>query len=632
MQEVSLLKQHYTIGMAGHIDHGKTTLTKALTGINTDHLKEEQERSISIEVGFASFIDEEKLEVSLVDVPGHENFIRQMIAGVAGIDLVILVIAADEGIMPQTREHLAILSLLGIDQGVIVLTKMDQADPELLEVVLEDINETLRGTFLEDAPLFKVDSLSEKGIPDLKAALRTELSNMTKTATNTSFRLPVDHAFTVKGQGVIARGTIYNGDVKQADRLKLLPSGKEARVRQIQTHGKQVDSAYEAQRTAINLGGVTLEDVSRGDVLVEDDFYAITGRIDIAFESIPSLKHSINQRQLVKLHIGTTEVMGKIIFFDRNEVTENNTEEILCQLQLDKSIVVARGDRFILRRPTPIETIGGGWVIDPSAGKYRFGENTIDELKLKQEGTTKDRIVALLNEKSLLTKAEILKQMAIDELEFNEVSGNLLEVKKTHFTLTSVFDRTKSRITAQIKNFHDAFPMRLGINKAELMSELKTHDPTILLEMALESLDQKNEIKINEQYISLEGVNPSLPPQWEKKLESIEAKLIEQNAETEKWSDLIASQKIPDDIQKEFYYFLIQTERAFEFNDERLISQATVDEMIKKLLNETDRQDFTLQIARDVLQLSRKNLVPFLELLDRLEYTQREGNTRSWIN
>lgn len=628
---MSLLSRYFTIGMAGHIDHGKTTLTKVLTGVNTDHLKEEQERNISIEPGFAPFIDEENLNVSLIDVPGHESFIRQMIAGVAGIDFVMLVIAADEGIMPQTREHLAILSLLGINKGFVVLTKMDQADSELLELVLEDINSTLSDTFLEEVPLFKVDSLSEKGIPELRHSLRTEFMKMTKVKTNISFRLPVDHAFTVKGQGVIARGTIYNGDVSKGDRLKLLPSGKQVRVRQIQTHGKQVESAQEGQRAALNLGGITLEDVARGDVLVEDDFFIVSDRIDIAFDSIPALNHPIKQRQLVKLHSGTTEVMGKIIFFDRNEVSKHHTSEILCQLQLDEKIVVTRGDRFILRRSTPVETIGGGWVMDPNAKKHRFGKQTIEGLKLKQIGTTEDRVVALLIEKSLLTKKEILKQAAIDELAFNEVSSRLREIENTYFTLDTVFDLTKKRIIDRVRTFHDIWTMRSGINKAELISELKAHEPTLLLKNALECSERENEINVNGQYISLADFAPSLPSKWENKLAHVEDILINQGAETAKWSELSDSQNIPGDIQKDYYYFLLQSERAFVFDEERIISKKAVNEMKYLLIEETKQQAFSLQTARDALQLSRKNLVPLLELMDRLGYTKREGNTRTWV-
>lgn len=617
--------------MAGHIDHGKTALTKALTGINTDRLKEEKERNISIEPGFAPLFQEVQLEVSIVDVPGHENFIRQMIAGVAGIDMVIVVIAADEGMMPQTKEHLDILSLLGIKNGFVVITKMDQADHELLDIILEDVKENLKQTFLEDAPIYFVDSLSKRGIPELKDAVKEKLLHITKKETKNSFRLPIDQVFTVKGQGVIVRGTIYDGEVRQGDRLKVLPSHQEVRVRQIQRHHKQKPLASEGQRTAINIAGVSYEDLSRGDVLVADDFFSVSDSIDVVFYPLIDLKYKIKQRQPIKLHIGTAEIMGKIIFFDRNEIHTNETEEILCQIQLSEKVVVTRGDRFILRRPTPVETIGGGWVIEPNAKKYRFGKKTIDQLQRKKEGSAKERILSSMEEKVVLTHNELLKYTSISEKELNEVKASLLEIENELYTLPSTFQHVKNKIIALLEDFHKQYPMRTGINKAEIISELKQRYPGSLIEFTMEALSKEKHIKIINQYVALAHISPSLPPEWKTRLEHAEKELINQGAEVEKWSDLLHEYQIPSDIQKEFYYFLIQTERAFIFDDDRLISKTAADQARKKLEEHTNFKDFNLQTARDILQLTRKNLVPLLELFDDLGYTNRVGNMRTWI-
>src|SRR5699024_3154892 len=292
--------------MAGHIDHGKTALTKALTGVDTDHLKEEKERNISIEPGYASFINDKQLEVSIIDVPGHEKFIRQMIAGVAGIDMVILVIAADEGVMPQTKEHLDILSLLGIEHGLIAMTKVDQADEELLEIVIDDVKEAMKGTFLEKTSIYMVDNISKKGIPELRIALKEMLLQINKKNSQKSFRLPIDQVFTVKGQGVVVRGTVYDGEVSQGDRLNVLPLNKEVRVRQIQRHHKQKERASSGQRTAINIGGISHEEISRGDVLVIDDFYSISDRVDVVFHPLKDMKYRIKQRQPIKLFFGSS--------------------------------------------------------------------------------------------------------------------------------------------------------------------------------------------------------------------------------------------------------------------------------------------------------------------------------------
>lgn len=627
---MSFLDRYFTIGMAGHIDHGKTALTKALTGIHTDRLKEEKERNISIELGFAAFIQENGFEVSIVDVPGHENFIRQMIAGVAGIDLVIIVIAADEGIMPQTKEHIDILSLLGIKNGCIVFTKVDQADQELLDIIVDDVKENIKQTFLKDAPIYFVDSLSKKGIPELKDALRNKLLQMTKKEIKKPFRLPIDNVFTVKGQGVVVRGTIYDGKVRQGERLKLLPSYKEVRVKQIQTHHRKTTVALKGQRTAINIGGISYEDVSRGDVLVADDFYSASDRIDVVFQPLHAVKHKIKQRQPIKLHIGTAEAMGKIIFFDRNEINPNETQEVLCQIQLNEKVVMARDDRFILRRPTPVETIGGGWIIEPNAKKHRFGKKTMDGLKFKKEGSAKSRLLSLIKEKIVLTETEMLKHVSISEEELAEAKQSLFAMGDGLFTHHETFEYIKKEITAIIGAFHQRFPMRIGLNKAEIFSELNQY-PTSVIEFGIESLSKENVITVSEHVVFLSHVTPSLPPKWKKKLVHAEKEIIKQGIEVEKWSELLHRYQIPADIQKDFYYFLIQTGKAFILEDNRLVSKVATDEARKKLEEHTELEDFNLQTAREILQLSRKNLVPLLELFDRLGYTKRIDNRRMWV-
>lgn len=617
--------------MAGHIDHGKTALTKALTGVDTDRLKEEKERNISIEPGYASFINDEQLEVSIIDVPGHERFIRQMIAGVAGIDMVILVIAADEGVMPQTKEHLDILSLLGIEHGLIAMTKVDQADDELLEIVIDDVKEAMKGTFLEKASMYRVDNISKKGIPELTKAIKEMLLQITKKSNQESFRLPIDQVFTVKGQGVVVRGTVYDGEVGQGDRLNVLPLNKEVRVRQIQRHHEQKERVSSGQRTAINIGGISHEEISRGDVLVTDDFYSVSDRVDVVFYLLKDMKYGIKQRQPIKLFIGTSEVMGKIIFFDRNEVKANESQEILCQIQLDKNIVLTRNDRFILRKPTPVETIGGGWIIDPEAKKHRFGKDTIEQLKLKKEGTAAERIESLMKEKMVLSDIEIMRDASVSELELDEVEESLMTLKKGLRTLRSTMNLVLEKIETLLETFHSHHPMRIGMNKAEIVSELKWHYPVVLLEFALDALNEDEKIKVINQYIALHNVTPSLPPQYKTRLEDAEETLRKQGLEVGRWTDILDEQQIPSDLQNEFYYYLIEMKKAYVLDNERLVSKEAVDFAKHKLEEYTHSEDFNLQTARDVLHLTRKNLVPLLELFDRLGYTKRMNNMRRWI-
>lgn len=625
------MNRFFTIGMAGHIDHGKTTLTKALTGVNTDRLKEEKERNISIELGFAPLINEDQLQVSIVDVPGHERFIRQMIAGVAGIDMVILVIAADEGIMPQTQEHLDILSLLGIHNGLAVITKIDQTDEELLEIVIEDVKETLEKTFLNNAPIFLVDSLSQKGIPELKVAIRDKVMQIEKRENKAPFRLPIDQVFTLKGQGTVVRGTIYDGEVRQGERLMLLPVNKEVRVRQIQVHRKQAEIAVAGQRTAINLGGISYDSVSRGDVLAADGFYSVSDRIDVVFYPLKDMNSRIKQRQPVKLYVGTSEVMGKIIFFDRNEVNNTEDGEILCQVQLNEKVVVTRGDRFILRNPSPVETIGGGWIIEPNGRKYRFGKKTIDQLMMKKEGTALDRIRSLMEEKHVLTYEELLKGASVTEKELDEAEKVLLKMEGGLFSLHSIFERVKNKVTDLIESFHKRYPMRVGMDKAEIISEMKKHFPAPLLEFAVKTLLEEKVIKIENQYVSLTDAAPTLPVKWKSNLEAVEKELNDQGIEVEKFNTLLNKYEIPPDLQKEFYHYLIHTKRAHILDDDMLIAKEAVEQARLQLEADTHSEEFTLQMARESLPVSRKYLVPLLELFDRLGYTKRMDNTRKWV-
>src|SRR5690625_2832484 len=496
------MKRYFSIGMAGQIDHGKTTLTKALTGVNTDQLKEEKARGLSIEPGFAQLIKNDQMEVSLIDVPGHERFIRQMIAGVAEIDLVILVIAADEGIMPQTIEHLQILSLLNIQDGFVVLTKINEVDDELLDLVQEDVRQHLQGTFLADAPIFLVDSPTQQGIDKLQEAIIERLSNLEKRPLTMPFRLPIDHVFTAQVQGVIVRGTVYNGKVNRGDELIILPKNKQVRVRQMQSHQASYDTISAGQRAALNISGVTLQDVTRGDVLVADDYYSVTQRIDIALTVLQNIKFPLRQRQTVKLFTNTSEVMGRIIFFDRNVIDGTETGTILCQIELADEIVVTRDDRFILRRPSPMETIGGGWIIDQQAEKHRYGEQTIQHLKLKNEQSPSERVNALLFKLKALSASEIVSQAAITMREFTDLEQELIKISHQRYSSAEVIAHLTKQMLELLDKYHQQFILRIGIDKAEVISQLTHIYPKELIEFVIEQSIYEKSIKVSEKYLS----------------------------------------------------------------------------------------------------------------------------------
>jgi selenocysteine-specific elongation factor len=625
-----LSKRYFTIGMAGHIDHGKTSLTKALTNVDTDRLKEEKERQISIELGFAPLYEDEDLQISVVDVPGHERFIRQMIAGVAGIDLVVLVVAADEGVMPQTREHLDILGFLGIRTGIIAITKIDRVEEEFVELVKDDILGELEGTVFENSPFMMVDSLSKKGIHELKELIIKTLKEQEMRDAKGAFRLPIDQVFTVKGQGTVVRGTVYEGTVEEGQLLKVLPTGSEVRARQLQVHHQPAKMAFAGQRAAINLSGVSKDDLERGEVLVSSDHFIVTNTIDVAIRVVEDLDHLVKQRTPIKCHIGTAEVMGRIVFFDRNELKEEN-EEILCQLRLDEKIVTKRGDRFIIRRPSPQETIGGGWVIDPRGNKYRFGQQTIEELEKKKVGTPIERINAALYEAKSLSIEELIQRTALDEatIQSNLEDDQFVQISSKEYTLASLIEVIEADIKDRLDDFHQDNPMRPGFNKAELLQSMQKMFPKILLEFIIDNGIIKGVFSRKEQFIYLANFQPHVPKNWQKRTENLLNELKRDGLKVAYLNDYIKNAGIPDSLVVELKRFLEDQGKIVLLDDQYAWHGEHFAEAVQTLRSHTG-DEFEVPQAKEAVELSRKYMIPFLERLDALGYTRRIENKRVW--
>lgn len=624
------MKRYFTIGMAGHIDHGKTTLTKALTNVDTDRLKEEKERQISIELGFAPLYEDNEIQISVVDVPGHERFIRQMIAGVAGIDLVVLVVAADEGVMPQTREHLDILGFLGIKNGLVAISKIDRVEEEFIELVKEDIKEELIGTVFEDAPIVLVDSISKFGVESLKEQIIHMLKEREMRDVKGAFRLPIDQVFTVKGQGTVVRGTVYEGMVEEGQSLTVIPKGLEVRARQIQVHHHPAKEAFAGQRAAINLSGVSKDDLERGDVVVSSEHFNVTRTIDVAIRVVEDLDYMVKQRMPIKCHIGTAEVMGRIVFFDRNELKEEN-DEILCQIRLDEEIVTKRGDRFILRRPSPQETIGGGWVIDPQGQKYRFGERTISELEQKKEGTPGERIVtALMESKSLLldeliTRTSLEKDVLKEELQ----SEDFVLYNGKEFTLKALVEVIEEELYNRLRDYHTNFPMKQGLNKGEFIQALVKQYPKGLLDYVIEEGIKRGVFKRKEQFISLNEFEAHVPKNWQARSENLIQKLKSDGMQVQYFINYLKDAGIPDNIAFDLRKFLEDTEQIAALDGQFYWHGDVFKESVAKLKSQTEKE-FEVGEAKDVLGLSRKYMIPFLETLDRRGLTIRAGNKRIW--
>ncbi|WP_338452244.1 selenocysteine-specific translation elongation factor [Niallia oryzisoli] len=623
-------KRYFTIGMAGHIDHGKTTLTKALTNVDTDRLKEEKERNISIELGFAPLFEDDEIQISVVDVPGHERFIRQMIAGVAGIDLVVLVVAADEGVMPQTREHLEILKFLGVKNGIVAITKIDRVDEELIEIVKEDIFDELQNTVFEQAPFVLVDSLSHKGVEELKTDIIDTLKAQEMRDVRGAFRLPIDQVFTVKGQGTVVRGTVYEGSIEEGQVLTILPKGLHVRARQIQVHHLQVQHAFAGQRAAINLSGVTKEELERGDVLVSSEHFIVTKTIDVAMQVVSDLDYIVKQRMPIKCHIGTSEVMGRIVFFDRNTI-ETENDEVLCQLRLDEEIVTKRGDRFILRRPTPTETIGGGWVIEPRGEKYKFGYRTIEQLEQKKVGTAKERIIAALVEAKSLSLHELIKRTSLSEesLLTELTSSEFVLIHKKEYTMQSIMETLLEEFTDRISYHHTQHSMKPGINKAELLHHLQKDFPKTLLEYVLDYGVERDLLSKNGQFVALHNFIPHVPKNWQKRTENMLSKLKQDGFQVRYLADYFKDDGIPDYLVNDIKHFLEEEEKIVSLDGQYYWHGEVFQEAVTRLKSETTSA-FDIGIAKQILGLSRKLMIPFLEKLDQLQLTVREENKRFW--
>ncbi|PLR87165.1 selenocysteine-specific translation elongation factor [Bacillus sp. V33-4] len=624
-------KRYFTIGMAGHIDHGKTSLTKALTNVDTDRLKEEKERQISIELGFAPLYEDEEIQISVIDVPGHERFIRQMIAGVAGIDLVVLVVAGDEGVMPQTEEHLDILGFLGIRNGIVAITKIDRVEQEFIELVKEDIFEELAGTVFEDAPYVLVDSLSGKGIEDLKDLIIHTLKQQEMRDIRGAFRLPIDQVFTVKGQGTVVRGTVYEGTVEEGQPLKLMPKSVDVRARQLQVHHQPAKRAFAGQRAAINLSGVAKEDIERGDVLVSSEHFIVTRTIDVAIRVAPDLEHIVKQRMPIKCHIGTAEVMGRIVFFDRNELKEENGE-ILCQLRLDEEIVTKRNDRFIIRRPSPQETIGGGWVVDPRGEKYRYGNDTIEELEKKKAGSPKERIMAALAESKALPVFELMKRTALDETTLDSELSNpeFLLFNGKDYTLQSLVHQLEEEVYDRLSDFHQAQPMKAGINKAELLQTIDKAVPKQLGEYVIEQGTANGAFGRRDQFVFLADFSPHVPPNWQKRTENLMEELKKDGLKVRYFQDYVSNAGIPDHLVGDLKRHLENEGLIVPLDDQYYWYGDHFHHAVEKLKQNTGAS-FEVGDAKDVLDLSRKYMIPFLERLDAAGFTKRDENRRIWL-
>lgn len=612
------------LGTAGHIDHGKSQLVKALTGIDPDRLKEEKERGITIDLGFADLEYPDDLTIGIVDVPGHERLIKNMLAGAGGIDLVLLVIAADEGIMPQSREHLHICDLLRIKAGLVAITKTDLVEPDWLSFVEDEVRDFVQGTFLEGAEIIPVSSKTGYNLELLKDRIRDVALKVEPKPSNGLFRLPVDRVFTLRGFGTVVTGTAVSGSISVDEPARILPGGISTKIRGLQSHGKSIQRVYAGQRAAVNLQGVEKEDLKRGDVLVSRGRFFSTRTIDAKIRmlsDVPVLKN----RGLVHFHLGTSETVARVVLYEREELEPAGS--CYCQFRLNRPVVAQSGDRFIIRRFSPLETIGGGDVLDPSPSR-RKKKDGVEDLKVFEHGSPADKI-------AMKVKKAALKGMSRAAVEgwINADMDSSLRSLKDKGVLTEfdgmlihgdAFSAFKQNLVGKLEEFHGKNPLKQGMPKEELRACLKVEPKTF---SGLVSL--LDEVKAEKDMLRLKGFRPSLSETEKARvLNVLESKGFQPPAKAELAAMLSMDERQVGDILK----LMHKDGSAVRINDSMYLSAAVYEKMVD-LLREffKGKAEMTVSEFRDLLGTTRRYALPFLEYLESSRITLRVGDVRKFL-
>lgn len=624
------------IGTAGHVDHGKTRLIKALSGIDTDRLEEEKKRGITIELGFAHIPNDAGYNIGVIDVPGHEKFIKNMLAGIGGIDFVLFVVAADEGIMPQTREHFEILQALGIDDGIIAITKTDMVDEEWLELVQEDIRDYVEGSFLEGKPMIPVSAKSGENIDLLKEEIIRKCDRESKRIEAPEmFRLPVDRVFTKSGFGTVVTGTLMDGTCSLNDEVHVFPEETPAKIRGIQTYGNDVEQAVAGQRTAINLSGVRKEDIRRGDVIAAKSAVSVTGMLDVKLKIFDSSERMVLNNSRVHLYCGSKEVLTKVILMDRDALSAG--EEAYVQFRLEEPIAVRRGDRFIIRFYSPIITIGGGQILDAVPEKHkRNRENVLEGFRMLESGNISDIFVLktgghkFYSRELLLQELGMLPEIGDREIERCIEEGKLVELEDGTILAASKFQMMTDRLIQLLQEYHESNPLAEGMPKQELQSRLRDtwhiQEDKIILG-AVHRLMNLGTLMDCGKTVSMQGFEAVLTPEQEKLKERIAGIYKDAGIEIPKNDEIYAldsDKRVINAIFDRLYKegVLVKVDPSYN------ISQEGWNRVAAAARTAGAEGSFVLADFRDTLNTSRKYASVYLAALDRAGITVFDGERR----
>lgn len=630
------------VGTAGHVDHGKTCLIKALTGMDTDRLKEEKKRGITIENGFADMICGD-YNISIIDVPGHEKFIKNMLAGIGGIDLVLLVVGLDEGVMPQTVEHFNILKMLNIRKGIIVFTKRDLVDDEeWIELVKEDAKSLVEGTFMEDAPSIEVSAYDNFNIEELKQLIVENIDDsILKSDAKELFRLPVDRVFTIDGFGTVITGTLMEGTIRQGDDITVYPDGKVTKVRNLQVHNETVDTAFAGQRTAINLAGLKKEDIQRGSVLAAKDSLEPTMMVDVRMELFDDIDRSVVNNSRVHFYCGSSQALGKVVLMDRD--TAEKGEVCYAQIRLEEAVAVKKDDRFIIRFYSPLITIGGGKVLEVSPSKHkRFDENVIKAMELKDKGDIKDIAELVIKEKSryLFTKGYFAAKLRLGIRELEKIlesleTENRINIVRRDYVVHSDYIKEICEFSCNVlKDYHDKNSLSEGINKEEFKSKISQKFRIFDSKMADEIIslaERQGSIKINAKSVSLAGFSVSYSPAMEAMKERIIKIYKDSRYEMPTVDEVLQTEKDQTNA-RHIIDALINCGTLVRLNYQYCIDKEAFDNALDKLKDKVHQNGrITLAEFRDIIGTSRKYAMEILDYLDSKKITQKVDDARILI-
>lgn len=624
--------KHVIIGTAGHIDHGKTWLVKALTGVDTDRLAEEKRRGITIELGFAQLVLEGGTRAGLVDVPGHEKFIRNMLAGAGEIDLCMLVVAADEGFMPQTEEHLNILSLLGLEKGLVVLTKADLVTPDWMEEIRADTRRRIAGTFLEGCPMLEVSAATGAGIPELRRALGELIAQTREKQIRGTFRMPVDRVFSVDGFGTVVTGTVIGGAVRVGETVELVPSGLRGRVRSLQVHGEGVDTACAGQRAALNLAGVKTGDIRRGESTVTPGSVAVTQMLDVRLRCLKDAKRAIRSGSQIHLHHGTAVCQARVVLLDRDALAPG--ECCYAQLRLAGPIAAQRGDRFVIRFFSPVETIGGGIVLDEVPLRHKRNDPAaLAALTIREMGSDEEKVLqaAARQGTALPTAAELAQAAGCGEETVRDLAarGKLCQILPGRYMESGVLDGLWAKCRGLLATYHDKNPLHAGMRAPELRQKLLRDAPAGGADALLAQFQAEGRLRRQGERWAL----AEFQVRYTKRQAALLAQLLERYRQggmaPDTAEEMLAA--FPPAEQAEARRVLESAVTAGslvmltpELFWHREIFQRALDTLTA--LAQTG--PVTLAAVRDALGTTRKYALLFLEHCDRCRITRKEGDTR----